>query len=56
MSAALSKIGEAVGSLERRRAFVQGCTAVTIKQVHTSSLLKMVWLLTQIHTGIPDHP
>lgn len=36
MSAALINIGEVEGSLERRRAFVQCCAAVTIEQVHSS--------------------
>lgn len=45
MSEALIKSGEAEGSLERRRAFVQGCAAVTIEQVHVSFPSKMFWSL-----------
>jgi N-terminal acetyltransferase B complex non-catalytic subunit len=57
MSAALIKIGEAGGSLEHRRAFVQACTAVTIEQVHPSILFRVTfWFLTTPPYGTSDHP
>lgn len=52
MSTALIKFGEAEGSSERRRAFVQACTAVTIEQVRPSFLRDLFWILTMISTGL----
>jgi len=46
MSAALIKIGEAGGSLEHRRAFVQACTAVTIEQITHDFVLNVAKSVT----------
>lgn len=51
MSTTLIKIGEVEGSSERRRAFVQACTAVTIEQVHPSLRRDVFWILTTVSTG-----
>ncbi|KAF8559771.1 actin cytoskeleton organization protein [Imleria badia] len=46
MSAALIKVGEVEGSVDQRRAFVQACTAVTIKQITHDFVLNIAKSVT----------